>query len=70
LKLVGTVAGDDSATSFAIIDNIRTRKQELYHEGDRAGDVLIKKILRNKVMSMPAGGRNYLPWNWRRQEER
>jgi len=50
LKLVGTVAGDDSATSFAIIDNIRTRKQELYHEGDRAGDVLIKKILRNKVI--------------------
>jgi type II secretion system protein C len=50
LKLVGTVAGDDSATSFAIIDNIKTRKQELYHEGDRAGDVLIKKILRNKVI--------------------
>jgi type II secretion system protein C len=50
LKLVGTVAGDDSATSFAIIDNIKTRKQELYHEGDRAGDVLIKRILRNKVI--------------------
>ena len=50
LKLVGTVAGDDSATSFAIIDNIKTRKQELYHEGDKAGDVLIKKILRNKVI--------------------
>ena len=50
LKLVGTVAGDDSATSFAIIDNMKTRKQELYHEGDRAGDVLIKKILRNKVI--------------------
>ena len=50
LKLVGTVAGDDSATSFAIIDNIKTRKQDLYHEGDKAGDVLIKKILRNKVI--------------------
>jgi general secretion pathway protein C len=50
LKLVGTVAGDDSATSFAFIDNIKTRKQELYHEGDKAGDVLIKKILRNKVI--------------------
>jgi type II secretion system protein C len=50
LKLVGTVAGDDSATSFAIIDNIKTSKQELYHEGDKAGDVLIKKILRNKVI--------------------
>ena len=50
LKLVGTVAGDDAATSFAIIDNIKTRKQELYHEGDKAGEVLIKKILRNKVI--------------------
>jgi len=50
LKLIGTVAGDDSATSFAIIDNKATRKQELYHEGDKAGEVLIKKILRNKVI--------------------
>jgi type II secretion system protein C len=50
LKLVGTVSGDDSATSFAIIDNKTSRKQELYHEGDKAGEVLIKKILRNKVI--------------------
>jgi len=50
LRLVGTVAGDDAATSFAIIDNQTTRMQELYHEGDKAGDVLIKKILRNKVI--------------------
>ncbi len=50
LKLVGTVASDDAATSFAIIDNKSTRKQELYHEGDKAGDVLIKRILRNKVI--------------------
>jgi len=50
LKLMGTVAGDDAATSFAIIDNKTTRQQELYQEGDKAGDVLIKKILRNKVI--------------------
>ncbi len=50
LKLIGTVAGDDAATSFAIIDNKTTRQQELYQEGDKAGDVLIKKILRNKVI--------------------
>jgi general secretion pathway protein C len=50
LKLIGTVAGDDAETSFAIIDNKKTRKQELYHEGDKAGEVLIKKILRNKVI--------------------
>ena len=50
LKLMGTVAGDDAATSFAIIDNKTTRQQELYQEGDKAGEVLIKKILRNKVI--------------------
>jgi general secretion pathway protein C len=50
LKLVGTVAGDDSARRFAIIDNKSTRKQELYHEGDKAGELLIKRILRNKVI--------------------
>lgn len=50
LKLIGTVAGDDAETSFAIIDNKKTRKQELYHEGDKAGEVLIKRILRNKVI--------------------
>ena len=50
LKLIGTVAGDDSTMSFAIIDNKTTRKQELYHEGDKAGEVLIKRILRNKVI--------------------
>jgi type II secretion system protein C len=50
LKLIGTVAGDDSATSFAIIENKTTRKQELYREGDKAGEVLIKSILRNNVI--------------------
>jgi type II secretion system protein C len=50
LKLIGTVAGDDAETSFAIVENKSTRKQELYHEGDKAGEVLIKKILRNKVI--------------------
>jgi type II secretion system protein C len=50
LKLIGTVAGDDPATSFAIIENKSSPKQELYHEGDKAGEVLVKKILRNKVI--------------------
>jgi general secretion pathway protein C len=44
------VVGDDAATTFAIIDNKKTRKQELYHEGDKADEVLIKRILRNKVI--------------------
>jgi len=50
LKLMGTVVADDPVMSRAIIDNRSTRKQEIYREGDRAGKVLIKKILRNKVV--------------------
>jgi type II secretion system protein C len=50
LKLVGTVAAHDSVKRFAIIDNKSTHKQELYREGEKAGEVLIKRILRNKVI--------------------
>ena len=60
LKLIGTVAGDDAETSFAIIDNKKTRKQELYHEGDKAGEVLIKRILRNKVIIDAGSGEELL----------
>ncbi len=50
LKLVGTVVADDPMASRAIIDNRKTREQEAYREGDKAGKVRIKKILRNKVV--------------------
>jgi general secretion pathway protein C len=50
LKLLGTVVAGDPTMSRAIIDNRSTRNQEVYREGDRAGKVLIKKILRNKVV--------------------
>jgi general secretion pathway protein C len=50
LQLVGTVVADDSRLSRAFIDNHKTRQQEAYREGDKAGDVLIKKVLRNRVI--------------------
>ena len=50
LELVGTVVADDPKLSRAIIDNRRIRKQEAYREGDTAGKVRIKKILRNNVV--------------------
>jgi general secretion pathway protein C len=50
LKLVGTVAADDSKQSVAIIDSRKNRKQEAFHEGDKIGKVKIKKIQRNKVI--------------------
>jgi len=56
LRLVGTVVSDDPRKSVAIIDNRSTRKQEIYREGDGVGQVLIKRILRNKVIVETDGG--------------
>jgi general secretion pathway protein C len=36
--------------NFAIIYDQKSRKQQIYHEGERAGDVLIKKIMRNGMI--------------------
>ncbi len=54
--LVGTVVADDPRKSIAIVDNRSSGKQELYREGDEVGQVLIKKILRNKVIVDTGGG--------------
>ncbi len=56
LELVGTVVADDPKMSLAIIDNSKTREQEAYREGDEAGKVKIKKILRNNVVITTAEG--------------
>jgi len=50
LELVGTVVADNPKMSRAIIDNRSIRKQEAYREGDTAGKVRIKRILRNNVV--------------------
>jgi general secretion pathway protein C len=56
LELVGTVVADDPVMSRAIIDNRSIKKQEAYREGDTAGKVKIKKILRNNVVITTAKG--------------
>jgi general secretion pathway protein C len=50
LLLVGTAVAYDSRLSRALIDNHKTRQQEVYREGDKAGEAQIIKILRNKVI--------------------
>jgi type II secretion system protein C len=50
LELVGTVVADNPKMSRAIIDNRSIRKQEAYREGETAGKVRIKRILRNNVV--------------------
>ena len=56
LELVGTVVADNPFLSRAIIDNSKTREQETYREGDNAGKVKIKRILRNNVIITTAKG--------------
>ena len=56
LKLVGTVVADDTALSRAVINNQKTREQKAYLEGDQAGEVKIKKILRNNVIITTENG--------------
>ncbi|MBW1982932.1 MAG: PDZ domain-containing protein [Deltaproteobacteria bacterium] len=50
LRLVGTVVAGGPVESVAIIEDARTRKQGVYHEGDRVKEALIKKILRLSVV--------------------
>jgi general secretion pathway protein C len=66
-KLVGTAVTNDPSKNFAIIEIQSTGNQGAYREGDRVGDVLIKKILSGSViittkmgdetLSMGYGGR-------------
>jgi general secretion pathway protein C len=50
LSLVGTVVANKPEESSAIIEDRSTRKQEVYQEGDRVKEALIKRILRHNVV--------------------
>lgn len=47
LKLWGTVTGK---TTFAVIEDTKDRKQNLYHVGDSIQNAVVKMILREKVV--------------------
>lgn len=50
LNLMGTVIGINKKMNYAIIFNKKTRSQEIYREGDQAGEATIKEILRNNII--------------------
>ena len=54
LKLLGTVLTNVSADRLAIIEY--NKDQNIYHEGDTAGNYVIKKILRNNVIITTENG--------------
>ena len=49
LKLWGTVTGQDHK-AYAVIEDTKTRKQQLYRVGDSIQDATVKLILRQKVV--------------------
>ncbi len=49
LKLLGTVTGDASK-AYAVIEETKGKKQDLYRIGDTIQDATIKRILRAKVV--------------------
>lgn len=49
LKLWGTVTGQDGR-AYAVIEDTKTREQNLYHAGDSIQDAVLKIILREKVV--------------------
>jgi general secretion pathway protein C len=57
LKLVGTVVANESEDSSAIIEDLTSRKQDVYREGDEVKNTLIKRILRHNVI-INTGGRD------------
>jgi general secretion pathway protein C len=50
LKLVGTVVANKPEESSAIIEDLTSRKQEVYREGDEIKNTRIKRILRHNVI--------------------
>lgn len=49
LKLWGTVSGD-RPSAYAVIEDTKARKQNLFREGDTIHDATVKMILREKVI--------------------
>ena len=49
LKLWGTVSGSDRG-NYAVIEDVKTRKQNLYREGDAIQTASLKEIFREKVI--------------------
>jgi len=56
LKLWGTVSGDDDST-YAVIEETKERKQNLYRKGDTIQNAVVKLILREEVI-LNVGGKD------------
>ena len=49
-KLIGTMVADPAEKSIAVIEYLGTQVQDTVNEGDRAGGLRIKKIMRDRII--------------------
>ena len=49
-RLIGTAVSRDRADNFAIIEDMKSRRQWIYREGDLVGATLIKKIMVDRII--------------------
>ena len=49
-KLIGTMVADPAEKSTAVIEYLGTQVQDTVNEGDRAGGLRVKKILRDRII--------------------
>ena len=60
LRLVGTAVADDPNDSVAVIESGVDGRQRSYREGERAGDILIIEILRDRVIVDTQQGEDFI----------
>jgi len=65
LRLVGTAVTEEPGKSFAIIEVQSTGGQGAFHEGDRWGEIIIKKILPGSVIIDTGRGEELLSMSYR-----
>lgn len=49
-KLVGTVVSSNPIYSLAVVEELRNRRQRIFHESERTGHMIIRKILPGQLI--------------------
>ncbi|MDQ7832345.1 MAG: hypothetical protein RDU30_11465 [Desulfovibrionaceae bacterium] len=60
IALAGTMIRQDGSDNMAVIIDKKSGRQEIFHEGDLVGNILIKRILRHKVIIEEKGSASVL----------
>lgn len=69
LKLLGTVVGGDARSSYAVIEDVAARKQDIYQLGDTIHEAILIEIDRNRVV-LKNGNREEVLYSFQEEEEK